>query len=155
MFFSFKSSTVRTLRKHFSSIFFQRKEAQPAPERQTRQKQKRQARSQGKILCLLPNFSRNHLINLIIRTQPQLPARPTSIPGTFRTRTSSHPSTPRPQNFRHSPAQSPAMATEQINEQYLVSALREKLQAETVEVTDVSGMLTAIFLPRMYFCTLC
>ncbi|CAK7208844.1 hypothetical protein SCUCBS95973_000248 [Sporothrix curviconia] len=28
---------------------------------------------------------------------------------------------------------------EQINEQYLVSALRAKLQAETVEVTDVSG----------------
>ncbi|CAK7244459.1 MAG: hypothetical protein STHCBS139747_005999 [Sporothrix thermara] len=28
---------------------------------------------------------------------------------------------------------------EQINEAYLVSALRTKLQAETVEVTDVSG----------------
>ncbi|ERT02735.1 BolA domain protein [Sporothrix schenckii 1099-18] len=28
---------------------------------------------------------------------------------------------------------------EQITEQYLVAALRDKLQAETVEVTDVSG----------------
>ncbi|OAA54543.1 bola-like protein [Niveomyces insectorum RCEF 264] len=31
------------------------------------------------------------------------------------------------------------MAADQINEEYLVQALRDKLQAEHVEVTDVSG----------------
>ena len=34
---------------------------------------------------------------------------------------------------------------EQINEEYLVSALRDKLQAETVEVTDVSGTFCLLY----------